>query len=1526
MKKKQVLVVKKIEKVSPKKEIYVSRKAQTSLGNAADVEETFVGNSSPQHPIRDSTDIVISRSILGDPRYFESLDESRASDEHPSLLNTTGKGKLGTLSRAGTANSSVLGGLNSTGSRKSFTKSGSTVVPDIDKDQYIDSLKAMTLRAKKVRTRELEREASLVQYLPVNERFDLNKEGKVLAMWQERQNKWNGIQKRLGKKVGTSATSLVMNSGDEYRARNEEYDILQAAIPVQERFGADSWQMQLRDGTERSVSIGHVFSGLTCGVSIKRVVPPAIRKPKRMGRKKLSNTFVDPTPSLLHRQKQLHKTLVTLRPHNLGPAHVEGLIIDSQSLFEWAIQSSEEYFSRKSDTVVPDECNTQEEEIENQQNSNQCPSGDTTQILFLSPRNILFNCEDTGVAHQAVMVKNTGTTAITYVWKAVPEKELHEPSDVADVMLRRQNSPRCHTLSKARSYFHCFQPTGQILPGDSVATMFSFSSRGMGGSFHETWMLDTLPRAIVSYQENPQSGLHIDNTKPKVAATLPSTVYIKLKGHANTFDEDKHLRDQVALNVSSQCRIEYLKNEAYLSVRRVRSPVSISALKERKVAKFIEINGLLLAENCSFMAHPSGLHLTYDRFEEFINMWAKTVEFVSNLQSLYSDRIASIPSSLGIEVSGESCCTELSNLLDKSQKSARDLLFPEKNLEVFDSVTEEDISLNWDMDLCRFLEITKLCIELAECIMHIDVAVAAAERDAEKKRIRAARVSADSDEDEDEEEDIDDEDEEDNDDSGLKSSDKQKSALELEAHRLHSYLTQQMMSLAISPHPELSSTFQRVITNTVDNFSDFKNESLEISSINVDAEIPIIPSAFTTNEGAEFWNSILNQDGVTGGKKSGGKSQKGAISDDQKKKYYLSMYQRVHESLIRELVSGLCAVDEVCHNSTEKKLAETGYNDLPLVSALRTEDIGINDKNTPVFVYVDTTCFIFSDEDCISEASVRIRKQEALEPVVRAVEYGARNLVLLFSLNTRSALENPSQLGSSIETFLSKEFSVLSRSRVTSNIEFRVTFVPCLPTLKHLLSEYETEIKDISVNIVNIFLLDNINSPSIVPSEIPYFEAESDDEADSIPIGLDEFAAEKLSIWKEGRPGTVAVDLPESCGNSTVYCIADVCAALSDIVKSTGGLWVEGHASHLFPSSDATPYCVTPKMFVSESVRNVAIWVGLVCQFPGLSLIRDQVQHKDMPDLSSDCDAIFSFPQFVANLFPPEIVHPKLIVTLGGNIQPEKFSMLDNLIELADTVILLGEFCVPFLRAQGVSFVQMNDVCETYTSACNLIIQKARVRGVNLLLPIDVITGDEQLTFDSPLPSVSLDNDTQDEGVDYDGESTVVSLFDDDNRLLTSEVQGFPYDVGPSTCHMLTNEIKNHHVHFSWGSAGCCEYSSFQGGQRAVISASTPPRCIESTVNSTEISHVLPYNVIVGESTVEWWSRIADSDNEYDGNIMKKGVAKLSTRNSKSVSSIICQVPSGKLSAFGKRTPCKNEWDYFTPELDSEAESDDEDE
>ena len=112
-----------------------------------------------------------------------------------------------------------------------------------------------------VRLQETQQEQTLMEYLPVNERFSLNKEGKVLSRWQERQKDWEKIQANIAKRIGVPETKpLMMTTTDDYREKLEQFDLLQAAIPLEDRF-SEPWQMTLRGGGPVRASVGHMFSG-----------------------------------------------------------------------------------------------------------------------------------------------------------------------------------------------------------------------------------------------------------------------------------------------------------------------------------------------------------------------------------------------------------------------------------------------------------------------------------------------------------------------------------------------------------------------------------------------------------------------------------------------------------------------------------------------------------------------------------------------------------------------------------------------------------------------------------------------------------------------------------------------------------------------------------------------------------------------------------------------------------------------------------------------------------------------------------------------------------------------------------------------------------------------------------------------------------------------------------------------------------------------------------------------------------------
>ena len=132
-------------------------------------------------------------------------------------------------------------------------------------DLFISTLKKQYFRAEEIRRKTMQEETMLLTYLPVNERFNLNKEGKVLTQWQERQKDWEKIQAGISKRITASAGhTLMMSKTDDFRIKAEEYDLIQAAIPIEEKYGENIWIKTLRGNAPRSVPIGHIFTVVDC--------------------------------------------------------------------------------------------------------------------------------------------------------------------------------------------------------------------------------------------------------------------------------------------------------------------------------------------------------------------------------------------------------------------------------------------------------------------------------------------------------------------------------------------------------------------------------------------------------------------------------------------------------------------------------------------------------------------------------------------------------------------------------------------------------------------------------------------------------------------------------------------------------------------------------------------------------------------------------------------------------------------------------------------------------------------------------------------------------------------------------------------------------------------------------------------------------------------------------------------------------------------------------------------------------------
>ena len=267
--------------------------------------------------------------------------------------------------------------------------------------------------------------------------------------------------------------------------------------------------------------------------------------------------------------------------------------------------------------------------------------------------------------------------------------------------------------------------------------------------------------------------------------------------------------------------------------------------------------------------------------------------------------------------------------------------------------------------------------------------------------------------------------------------------------------------------------------------------------------------------------------------------------------------------------------------------------------------------------------------------------------------------------------------------------------------------------------------------------------------------------------------------------------------------------------------------------------------------------------------------------------------------------------------------------------------CIPFLSlVRNVNLVQYSTECGAYKTLCCELLSKARLRGVRLVFPVDIVEGDEPVSemqkrscFEKIEPSA------RDEGADYPGETRTVQLpsheYEDGNFCDISPltISGFIYDIGAASCQELKQEIVNSEVLLSWGPLGCVEMSSFQGGQRtlATAAAKKPYSIDDEPAAIAENAATLPlYSIVVGDSCVEWWSRITDSEGENGGEIARCGIVACAVRDSSSVCGLLSGQESVLMNSICKREPNSDEWMYNNRppppvEEDEEDEDDEED-
>ena len=155
------------------------------------------------------------------------------------------------------------------------------------------------------------------------------------------------------------------------------------------------------------------------------------------------------------------------------------------------------------------------------------------------------------------------------------------------------------------------------------------------------------------------------------------------------------------------------------------------------------------------------------------------------------------------------------------------------------------------------------------------------------------------------------------------------------------------------------------------------------------------------------------------------------------------------------------------------------------------------------------------------------------------------------------------------------------------------------------------------------------------------------------------------------------------------------------------------------------------------------------------------------------------------------------VAILGGAKVSSKISVIENLIDKVDTLIIGGGMSYTFSKAQGGTVG--NSLLEAdYCQYALDMIEKAKAKGVKLLLPVDNVVGDD---------------------------------FSNDANTKFCAVDEIPdgwegLDIGPKTEEIFANVIKESKTILWNGPTGVFEFDNFTHGSRAVGEA-----IVEATKN-----------------------------------------------------------------------------------------------
>lgn len=155
------------------------------------------------------------------------------------------------------------------------------------------------------------------------------------------------------------------------------------------------------------------------------------------------------------------------------------------------------------------------------------------------------------------------------------------------------------------------------------------------------------------------------------------------------------------------------------------------------------------------------------------------------------------------------------------------------------------------------------------------------------------------------------------------------------------------------------------------------------------------------------------------------------------------------------------------------------------------------------------------------------------------------------------------------------------------------------------------------------------------------------------------------------------------------------------------------------------------------------------------------------------------------------------VVVLGGAKVADKLAVIDNLLKIADTLVIGGGMLFTFLKAQGLE-VGTSIVDEANIETCKRYLDEAKASGKQIILPVDIRVAD----------GADFDNHT------VKGDVEVVAA-----NAIPADKAGL--DIGPESEKLFAQTITGAKTVFWNGPMGVFEIEEFAGGTKAVAQALT---------------------------------------------------------------------------------------------------------